>query len=47
MEYEQQELFICSIDNCINESTKLWAGTESGIVDVCDEHYEKLTKEKQ
>ena len=40
-------MFRCNIGDCPNESTKIWAGKESGIIDVCDDHYQKLTKGKK
>lgn len=33
----------CEIHGCTEESTKIWAGSESGIIDVCIKHYEELT----
>ena len=33
----------CMVQDCLEESEKIWAGTESDIVDVCLKHYKELT----
>jgi hypothetical protein len=32
-------LFICEEEFCEDESTQIWASSESRIVDLCDYHY--------
>jgi len=32
---------ICEADPCQYEATKIWASSESRIVDLCDFHYEE------
>ena len=34
-------IFICEEELCQDESTQIWAGPESRIVDLCDLHYSK------
>jgi len=40
-----EAFYSCRILNCNNEAEKLYA-TESNIIDICQEHYNKL-KEKE
>jgi hypothetical protein len=35
-------LFICEEEFCHEESTKIWASSESRVVDLCDFHYSKV-----
>lgn len=37
-------LFICEEESCQDESTQVWASSESRIVDLCDFHYSEATK---
>jgi hypothetical protein len=34
-------MFICEEESCEEESTHVWANSESRIVDLCDLHYGK------
>jgi hypothetical protein len=34
---------ICEEELCEDESTQVWASSESRIVDLCDLHYSKAT----
>jgi len=36
-------LHICEEDLCQDESTQVWASSESRIVDLCDLHYSQAT----
>jgi hypothetical protein len=40
-------LFICEEELCEDESTQIWASSESRIVDLCDLHYSEATKYKE
>lgn len=35
---------ICEEESCQEESTQVWANSESRIVDLCDLHYGEATK---
>jgi hypothetical protein len=35
-------LFICEEEFCEEEGTKVWASSESRIVDLCEMHYAKV-----
>lgn len=35
---------VCEIDPCTQEATKIWASSESRIVDLCDLHYAEVRK---
>jgi hypothetical protein len=37
-------MFICEEELCQEESTKIWANSESRIVDLCDIHYHEVIK---
>lgn len=32
----------CQEESCTKESTRIWAGSETRIVDLCDEHYDMV-----
>jgi len=32
---------VCEANPCSHEATKIWASSESRIVDLCDLHYQK------
>jgi hypothetical protein len=40
-------MFICEEELCQEESTLVWANSESRIVDLCDLHYSEVTKYKE
>jgi hypothetical protein len=40
-------LFICEEELCKDESTHVWASSESRIVDLCDLHYSEATRNKE
>jgi hypothetical protein len=40
-------LFICEEELCQDESTQIWANSESRIVDLCDLHYSEVTQNKE
>ncbi len=40
-------LLICEEELCEDESTQVWASSESRIVDLCDLHYSEATKYKE
>lgn len=40
-----EAFFACRVLNCAEEATKLYS-TESNILDVCQEHYDKLTEKE-
>ena len=40
-------MFICEEELCQDESTHVWANSESRIVDLCDLHYSEVTKYKE
>ena len=31
-------------DSCLEEATRIWATSESRIIDLCDTHYDEATK---
>lgn len=35
---------ICEEEFCEDESTRIWASSESRIVDLCDLHYGQVTR---
>jgi len=37
-------MFICEEELCQDESTKVWANSESRIADLCDFHYSEASK---
>lgn len=37
-------MFICEEESCEEESTQIWANSESRIVDLCDLHYSRATE---
>jgi len=37
-------LFICEEEACQDESTQVWASSESRIADLCDLHYSQAIK---
>jgi hypothetical protein len=37
-------LFICEEESCKDESTQVWASSESRIADLCDLHYSQAIK---
>jgi hypothetical protein len=37
-------LFICEEEFCQEESTHIWANSQTRIVDLCDFHYSEATK---
>ncbi len=36
-------MFMCEEELCQDESTQVWANSESRIVDLCDFHYSQAT----
>ncbi len=40
-------LLICEEELCQDESTQVWASSESRVVDLCDLHYSEVTKHKE
>jgi hypothetical protein len=37
-------LFVCEEEFCQEESTRIWANSQTRIVDLCDYHYSKATE---
>jgi hypothetical protein len=37
-------MFVCEEELCEDESTQVWANSESRIVDLCDFHYMEAKK---
>ena len=37
-------LFVCEEELCQEDSTRIWANSETRIVDLCDYHYSKATE---
>ena len=37
---------ICEEEFCEEDSTKIWASSESRIVDLCDLHYNQVKEKK-
>ena len=42
---EFSAFYVCQEYNCKLEATKIWASSESIILDLCDLHYEKASKQ--
>lgn len=36
--------FICRADPCSEEATRIWANSESNIIDLCDTHYDEVAR---
>ncbi len=36
---------VCEIDPCVDEAEKIWASSESRIVELCEKHYKQLTSQ--
>ena len=36
---------VCEIDPCEEEAAKIWASSESRIVELCEKHYKQLTSQ--
>jgi hypothetical protein len=39
-------LHVCHIEGCKLEAEKIYASSESSIIDVCNKHYDLLIKEQ-
>ena len=37
---------VCEVDPCENESEKIWASSEIRIIDICQEHYDEVKRER-
>ncbi len=36
--------YVCEADPCQEEATRIWATSESRIIDLCDNHYGEATQ---
>lgn len=36
--------YVCEADPCEEEATKIWANSESRIIDLCDNHYSQVSR---
>ncbi len=37
-------MFVCEEEFCEEESTRIWASTQSRVADLCDFHYSEAMK---
>ena len=37
---------ICEVDPCMEEAEKIWASSETRIIDICKKHYQQITSER-
>jgi hypothetical protein len=42
--YLHSAFYGCEADPCLEEATRIWATSESRIIDLCDTHYDEVTK---
>jgi hypothetical protein len=38
--------FVCWELECKEESTRIWADSETAVLDLCDNHYQQAMKER-
>jgi hypothetical protein len=36
--------YVCEADPCQEEATRIWANSETRIIDLCDSHYDEVTQ---
>jgi hypothetical protein len=37
---------VCEVDPCLEESVRVWASSETRIIDICKKHYEQVILER-
>lgn len=42
---DHSAFFVCREIDCKEESTRIWAGKETPVVDLCDQHYKEAKEE--
>ena len=42
--YKHSAFYGCEVDPCYEEATRIWANSESRIIDLCDAHYQEATQ---
>jgi len=38
---------VCEIEDCKRESEKVWASSETRIIDICQEHFDQIELERE
>ena len=38
---------VCEIEGCKKESEKIWASSETRIIDICKDHFNQIESERE